>query len=245
MSDADEKTRAWAARLGPAPDRPQTETVPAATVILLRDGARGLETLVLLRNSKLAFAGGMWVFPGGRVDPADTAGAADDLDAARRAAAREAAEEAGLGVDHAALVTYAHWCPPAIAPKRFATWFFVTAAPVGEVVIDGGEIQEHAWVRPEDGLARRDAGEIELAPPTWVTLHDLATFTSTSEALAVIGAREPEYFETRIATVEHAIVAMWHGDAGYETGDVDAPGTRHRLWMADAGWRYERDPAEG
>jgi 8-oxo-dGTP pyrophosphatase MutT (NUDIX family) len=245
MGDANERTRAWAARLGPAPDTPQTETVPAATVILLRDGADGLETLVLLRNSKLAFAGGMWVFPGGRVDSGDTAGATDDLDAARRAAAREAAEEAGLTVEPAELVTYAHWCPPAIAPKRFATWFFVTAAPVGDVIVDGGEIHEHAWVRPAEGLARRDAGDIELAPPTWVTLHDLATFANVQDALDAVGAREPEYFETRIATVDGAIVALWHGDAGYESGDAAAAGPRHRLWMADAGWRYERDPAPG
>ena len=63
--------RAWAERLGPATAEPGTEIIPAATVILLRDGADGVETLVLLRNSKLAFAGGMWVFPGGRVDPGD------------------------------------------------------------------------------------------------------------------------------------------------------------------------------
>ena len=49
------------------------DAVPAATVILLRDGEDGLETLMLRRNSKLAFAGGHWVFPGGRVD-------ADDLE---------------------------------------------------------------------------------------------------------------------------------------------------------------------
>ena len=48
--------------------------IQAATVILLRDGADGLETLMLRRNSKLAFVGGMWVFPGGRVDAQDAAG---------------------------------------------------------------------------------------------------------------------------------------------------------------------------
>ena len=78
-----------------------SELVPAATVILVRDGAGGLETLMLRRNSTLDFAGGMWVFPGGRVDDADRDGAADDLHAARRAAVREAEEEAGLVVDEA------------------------------------------------------------------------------------------------------------------------------------------------
>jgi len=47
--------------------KPGTRPVAAATVVLLRDGDEGLETLMLRRNSKIAF-GGMWVFPGGRVD---------------------------------------------------------------------------------------------------------------------------------------------------------------------------------
>ena len=240
--------RAWAERLGPATAEPGTEIIPAATVILLRDGADGVETLVLLRNSKLAFAGGMWVFPGGRVDPGDRVpGETTDpvegvIRAARNAAVRESAEEAGLAVVPDSLTVYAHWSPPKIAPKRFATWFFVAPAPAGDVIVDGGEIHEHAWVRPADGLARRDAGEIELAPPTWVTLHDLAQFATVDDALEEIRRREPEFFETRITTVDEAIVAMWHGDAGYESGDADATGGRHRLVMADAGWRYERRP---
>jgi len=41
------------------------DTHHAATDALLRDGAGGLETLMLRKNSRLAFAG-MWVSPGGR-----------------------------------------------------------------------------------------------------------------------------------------------------------------------------------
>lgn len=36
----------------------------AGTAVILRDGPEGLETLLLRRNAKLAFAGGAWVFPG-------------------------------------------------------------------------------------------------------------------------------------------------------------------------------------
>jgi 8-oxo-dGTP pyrophosphatase MutT (NUDIX family) len=236
--------RAWAARLGPMSGEPSSEAIPAATVVLLRDAADGIETLVLRRNSKLAF-GGMWVFPGGRVDDADrrvtdSRDPVEELLAARNAAVRESAEEAGLAVSPEALKVYGHWTPPKSAPKRFATWFFVARAPEGDVVIDGGEIHEHEWVRPAEGISRRDAGEIELAPPTWVTLRDLAQFATVDDALATVGAREPEVFETHIAMVDDAIVAMWHGDAGYESGDADASGGRHRLRMADDGWRYER-----
>jgi 8-oxo-dGTP pyrophosphatase MutT (NUDIX family) len=43
----------------------------AATVVLTRDSAAGLEVYLLRRHVDMAFAGGMYVFPGGRVDPRD------------------------------------------------------------------------------------------------------------------------------------------------------------------------------
>lgn len=46
----------------------------AATVLLLREGSvpgEGPEVYLMRRQQSMAFAGGMWVFPGGGVDPAD------------------------------------------------------------------------------------------------------------------------------------------------------------------------------
>ncbi len=43
----------------------------AASVILVRDGASGIEVFLQRRVKGMAFAGGMTVFPGGRVDSAD------------------------------------------------------------------------------------------------------------------------------------------------------------------------------
>jgi len=215
--------------------------VQAATVILVRDGADGLEALMLRRNSKLAF-GGMWVFPGGSVDEADRVGlaAGDELGAARRTAVREAAEEAGLAVAPESLVAFSHWTPPPIAPRIFLTWFFIAPAPEGSVAIDEGEIHDHAWMRAAEALRRRDAGEIELAPPTFVTLVDLAREGSVERALAAARARTPERYSTRIAKGPGGMVALWHGDAGYEACDANAPGPRHRLAMLDGGWVFER-----
>ncbi len=34
-------------------------------------------------------------------------------------------------------------------------------------------------------------------------------------------------------------VAVWEGDAGYESGDLDRPGARHRLYMGRGAWRYD------
>ena len=45
---------------------------------------------------------------------------------------------------------------------------------------------------------------------------------------------------THIAPAEGGGVALWHGDAGYDSSDPDVPGERHRLWMLGDGWRYER-----
>jgi len=50
---------------------------PAATVVLLRDGPDGLEAYLQRRPMHLGFAGGLWVFPGGRVDEADRDPAVD------------------------------------------------------------------------------------------------------------------------------------------------------------------------
>ncbi len=214
----------------------------AATVILLRDAAEGLETLMLRRNSKLAF-GGMWVFPGGRLDPEDWKGFAEEdlLGASRRAAAREAKEEAGLEVEESLLVPYSHWTPPPIAPKQFLTWFFVAPAPEGRVSIDRGEIHDSEWMRPAEALGRRDDQEIELAPPTIVTLTELCSHADVAGAIRGAQDREPEVFATRVGKVEGGVTAMWHGDAGYEASDPESPGARHRLWMLDSGWRYERN----
>ena len=217
--------------------------IPAATVVLLRDGpGSGVEVLMLHRTSKVAF-GGMWVFPGGRVEDGDRQPGDDgDEPAARRAAAREAEEECGLTIAPEELVLLSRWTPPAIAPRRFATWFFVARVPRGDVVVDGGEILDHAWLSPAEVLARRDRGEVDLAPPTWVTLHALLAADRVERLLEATRADEAVFhYQTRWCTVEGGAVALWQGDAGYETATVTDGGPRHRLWMLDTGWRFERD----
>ena len=79
------------------------EARPAATVMVLRDGEAGLELLMLRRSSKASFFPHAWVFPGGRVDPADASvavrGQVDGVppsdNAFAVAAIRECFEEAG------------------------------------------------------------------------------------------------------------------------------------------------------
>ncbi|MGH3412832.1 MAG: NUDIX hydrolase [Marmoricola sp.] len=52
-------------------DRTPAEPRNAATVVLLRNASRGLSVYLLRRQTSMAFAGGMVVFPGGGVDRRD------------------------------------------------------------------------------------------------------------------------------------------------------------------------------
>ena len=219
---------------------------PAATVILLRDAADGLEILMLRRNSKLNFAGGLWVFPGGRIDAADWTGLAsdDDCEAAKVCAAREAGEESGLEIEPADLIPFSHWTPPDNSPRRFLTWFFVSQAPVGDVAIDRGEIHDHRWVTAAEGMRKVQSDEIQVLPPTFVTLAMLAEFPTVQAALSAIEAAPVDFYRTRIGLSDAGATALWEGDAGYAASDPEQAGPRHRLLMASGGWEYFRERTE-
>ncbi len=211
--------------------------VAAATVLLLRNAEAGLEVLTVRRNSKIAF-GGMWVFPGGRVDAAEL-DLADELGSARRAAARETTEEAGLVVPEEQMVAWSHWQPPAAASmnqkgpiRRFSTWFFVAHAPDGAVVIDDGEITEHAWTTPSSAIERHAAGEIEIVPPTWITFTELARHNTAEAAIGWAGGRTARRFHTRPISKKPLTLA-WEGD---EAVDGSEHGGRNRLEMHTEGW---------
>ncbi|HXX49362.1 MAG TPA: NUDIX domain-containing protein [Myxococcota bacterium] len=217
-----------------------TEAAPAATAVVLRDAPGGLEALLLKRSSQLAFHGGAWVFPGGRIDAAD-AGPGGEEGAARRAAVREAREEAGLALDPGGLVQISHWTTPEGLPKRFATWFFVGRTEATQIRVDGGEIHAHAWLTPAAALAARARGEIELPPPTFVTLATLERFARADDALASARASAPRIFLPRVVRVAGGACSLYPADAGWEARDPERAGPRHRLVMLDSGWSYLRD----
>ncbi len=214
---------------------------PAATVVLLRQRGGGVEVLLVRRGAQLSFHGGAWVFPGGRLDAEDYgAGVGDVVAAARRAAVREAREEAGLVLRPDALVLVSRWITPTPLPKRFDTWFFAGLGSDAPVEVDGAEIHDHRWTAPGEALAAQRAGEIELPPPTFVTITRLAVYGRAADALAAFARGPVETFEPRLVPVEGGAVTLYAGDAGYADGELERPGPRHRLWIREAGWRYER-----
>ena len=230
---------------------------PAATVMLLRDTDGGLEVFMLRRTSAAVFAGGMYVFPGGKVDPADGEG----HEAYVVAAIRECYEEAGvlladdadglpvddghpalahrdavydgtvdmraLAADHGLrlrtgdLPWVAHWITPkGETARRFDTRFFAAACPPGQTSHhDDNETVASMWVRPADALARGQAGELMLMPPTVANLQFLAAHPDVAAAMAAartVGT--PPCILPKIRQVDGKIVGVaMPGDADYDS----------------------------
>lgn len=266
---------------------------PASTLILTRDGARGVEVFLMQRSHQVDFMPGVYVFPGGAVEDADRSNEAAllcrglDAPAACRhlglptdalaywvAAVRECFEESGflfaydaqvrllgsgetsftgqladlrrqvlcgerslvdlcrafgltLAVDQ--LIYYSHWIAPLGRPRRYDTRFFIAAVPAGQAGShDNQETIGHLWIRPEDALARRQAGALELATPTFRTLEALTGFADTQALMAQLRARTPGPAITpRLATgrtgEERSLVPE---DAAYaEVGKIDPDGS--------------------
>lgn len=215
---------------------------PAATVMLLREARSGIEVLLIRRNPNLAFHGGVWAFPGGRVEPHDFS-LGDDHDlvaAARRAAVRETEEEVGVRVETTDLVPVSHWTTPEDQPKRFATWFFATSGENQPVQVDGGETLDSRWFRPEEALAAREAEEIAFLPPTFISIYSLLPYRSLGHALSGLSDANVGVFAPRNMIVPGGFCQLYEEDVAYGGGDIDQPGKRHRLWGMEGGWTYER-----
>jgi 8-oxo-dGTP pyrophosphatase MutT (NUDIX family) len=156
----------------------------AASLVLIRQGAAGLEVLMGRRPRKSAFAPDVFVFPGGRVEPADydaaplrmldpdcvrRTGAAPRLAHALAAAAlRETEEETGVVMpnDHRALRLIARAITPSNSPIRFHARFFLAEAAAA--------VGEHADSAELTDLAYRTVAETETLPLMDVTQAVLA-----------------------------------------------------------------------
>lgn len=178
----------------------------AATVVLVRDSADGIETYLMRRPLTMKFAPGMHVYPGGAVDEADyAAGITIDSIDARRASAtdehyaallacalRETAEEAGVTLDDPnALRLIDHWVTPPFEVRRFDVRFFAARVPEGQVPhVASDESVEALWVNARAGYAAYDSGELRMLRPTAEILALLASYAHVEELLREAGARE-------------------------------------------------------
>ncbi len=209
---------------------------PAATVLLLRDGADGIEVFMLRRRATMAFAAGMYAYPGGAVEPGDASPA--------HAAVRETYEEAGVllagpaggdGVvtevpgpggppafdaflEHHGLTArtgllapWARWVTPEWEARRYDTWFFVAALPPGQRCRNAStEADRTAWLRPADALA------YGMLPPTVATLRALLPYAEAGGRAedvraAAAAAPVPGPVMARAAVEGGDVVVSWPG----------------------------------
>ncbi|WP_433344926.1 NUDIX hydrolase [Micromonospora sp. CA-111912] len=151
---------AWAGRLGVAPDAAQAVVCAAAREVFEESG-------VLLAGPDAATVVG-------DVSGDDWEAARQDLEARRRGFADLLAGR-GLTLRSDLLLPWSRWITPEFEPRRFDTYFFVALLPQGQRTRDvSGEADHTMWVRPADALARAEAGELTMLPPTLVTLAQVA-----------------------------------------------------------------------
>jgi 8-oxo-dGTP pyrophosphatase MutT (NUDIX family) len=189
---------------------------PATSVVLLRDSGRdteagggpgadpggGVQTYVLHRHSRMPFAAGMVVFPGGCWDPVDgvpqpALGLADPTRLS--CGVRETLEETGVRLRPDDLHPWAHWITPEYEPRRYDTAFYLAALPSGEQAADiSGEAWKAEWRTPAQLLAAADHGELSLMPPTRSILLELAALPTVAAALAATADRRVETVRPRV-----------------------------------------------
>jgi 8-oxo-dGTP pyrophosphatase MutT (NUDIX family) len=191
---------------------------PAATVILVRGDATGLEVLLVQRNPAARLMGGVWVFPGGSVEPHEGEGERG----LRAAAARELHEEAGIALGSTSeLLPFARWITPRQLLVRFDTWFYVANAPVGaEPRVDGVEVVAHRWLAPAAALEEGRGGALELVFPTIKQLERLAGFSSAADLLEEIRSHEVVAVEPRVIDAGGRVRIVLPGEPGYDADSV-------------------------
>jgi len=81
---------------------PQEVPIRAAATVMLIDDRPDLQVFMMERNANTIFAGGMWVFPGGAVDPTDDPSIFESISTHRP----DADASALMGLDHGGLAYY-------------------------------------------------------------------------------------------------------------------------------------------
>ena len=119
------------------------------------------------------------------------AGRAAEIDGRHRAALAErkttfldvlAESNVVLALDQ--LVPYARWITPEAMPKRYDTWFFLAAAPLGQLgAHDGRESTDSLWLSPREAVAGGESGRFKLPFPTTRNLIKLGKQPSVKAAL--------------------------------------------------------------
>ncbi|MEJ2538391.1 MAG: hypothetical protein P8188_00180 [Gemmatimonadota bacterium] len=128
---------------------------PAATILMLRDGPGGMETLMLRRTRRSGFVPGAWVFAGGRVDAAD--GAPEVASRLRGLTPQEAARR--LELHPKARPPGVAYFVAALREAFEETGLLVGVGPGGEPARGAGDAPEIARIRDRLLADEIDFGE--------------------------------------------------------------------------------------
>lgn len=220
--------------------QPPAPAHPAATILLLRPAPKGFEVLLLLRAKAVKFAGGTWVFPGGRIDAQDAIEHSfDSFETAKTAAVRECHEEAGLQLSADDFTHWSHWTTPKVEKKRFSTWFLLgTLNDEQDVVVDDGEIVEYQWLTPEAALAKHRDQRLKLLPPTYLSLWELSQHNTITSVKAFCESRTTPYYTPKLVLHGDSFTALYEGDCAYETEDLALSGPLHRTVLDNGHWKF-------
>ncbi|WP_309081619.1 NUDIX hydrolase [Zhihengliuella sp.] len=140
------------------------------------------------------------------------------IQAARRAAVRETAEETGLLIDEATLVPTSCWVPPRQQARRMRAWYFLAplrGAASDAVVLSPDEHADSVWITPQEALDRHEAGTMVLVPPLWLTLHLLREYATVDGAVAGLAADPPVQYRSQMVQEGGRKYVVWEGDAAW------------------------------
>ncbi|WP_371536376.1 NUDIX hydrolase [Streptomyces sp. NBC_01023] len=131
----------------------------------------------------------------------------------------------GLVLRSDLLGAWARWITPEFEPKRYDTWFFVTALPDGQRTRNASTEADHTvWVRPVEAATGYDKGELLMMPPTISTLRSLQPYATVADTLAGAAARELTPVLARARLEAGELVLSWPGHDEF-TRRLPAPGT--------------------
>ena len=86
------------------------------------------------------------------------------------------------------LRAWSRWVTPEFEERRYDTWFFVAVVPEGQRTAEvPGEADRVEWLAPAEAVARVEAGEYLMLPPTVTTLRELTGHDGVSALAAAAG----------------------------------------------------------
>ena len=212
--------------------------VPASTVMVLRDGVKGLEVLMIQRHHNSDVLG--------RRETLEESGllighsvTSEQLKKARANLSEGlgfAATLQGLGLPllTQGLAPWSRWITPrmpSVMNKRFDTRFFIAKAPSAQLAMhDNFEATESVWLQPRQGLIDYWEGRIGLAPPQIMSLSQLARFESVAAVFAFAEKHPPVTTQPEPFDDQGVRVICYPGDPRHSNPVAGFPGpTRLRF----------------